>query len=139
MHLILAMGLNPEKIIPVAYAKLVLVGCDPKESLLAKYNSVGGISYSNGKATLAGTYYKPILISLTEKIEVDNWSYDTKTNTIRKCEDNEGIDELRLYGGSKRCFKLLVLPEHFSPQTLQDIVDGKLKDGSKVLLEVEEI
>lgn len=36
-------------------------------------------------------------------------------------------------------FKILALPEHFSPRHLQAIVDGKLKDGDKVLLEVEEI
>jgi hypothetical protein len=32
--------------------------------------------------------------------------------------------------------KILALPEHFSPKHLQDIVDGKLKEG-KVLVECE--
>lgn len=37
------------------------------------------------------------------------------------------------------CFKILALPEHFSPQQLQDIVDGKLKEGQKILLECEDV
>jgi hypothetical protein len=35
-------------------------------------------------------------------------------------------------------FKILALPEHFSPEQLQMIVDGKLKDGDKVLVECDD-
>ncbi len=34
-------------------------------------------------------------------------------------------------------FKILALPEHFSPEQLQMIVDGKLKNGDKVLIECD--
>lgn len=35
------------------------------------------------------------------------------------------------------CYKILTLPEHFSPKYLQDIVDGKMKNADKVLIECE--
>lgn len=72
-------------------------------------------------------WLKPIIISETEKIEVDDWGY--------------GMDGLFEYKGSVNIDggrlpnKVLALPEHFSPKHLQAIADGKLKDGDKVYVE----
>ena len=69
----------------------------------------------------------PIILSLTEKIEVGDWGY--------------GMDGLFEYKGPVNIDngvlpnKVLALPEHFSPKHLQDIVDGELKDNDKVLIE----
>jgi hypothetical protein len=71
----------------------------------------------------------PILISRTEKIEVGDWIYDSYRKKIRKA--NMEQDTVVDY-----CFKILALPEHFSPESLQLIVDGKLKEG-KCLVECE--
>jgi hypothetical protein len=60
---------------------------------------------------------KPILISETEKIEEDDLRYGVQ--------------------GESKYYKVLALPEHFSPEQLQMIVDGKLKDGDKLLVECE--
>jgi hypothetical protein len=69
----------------------------------------------------------PILISRTEKMEVGDWIYDSYRKKIRKA--NMEQDTVVDY-----CFKILALPEHFSPKSLQLIVDGKLKEG-KCLVE----
>lgn len=111
----------------VAPAKLVLVGCDPKESVLAKYNTIGGISYSNSKATLAGTYYQPIFISETELTKGEEcWHYNHIFKTI-------------VFGVSYGYSKILALSEHLSPQQLAQIVSGELKDGEKYLIECQRV
>jgi hypothetical protein len=77
---------------------------------------------------------KPILISRTEKItsnkgkEMGDWTYNTLYKKIFQM--NGDITEYD--------FKILALPEHFSLQQLQDIVDGKLKEG-KCLVECGDI
>lgn len=72
---------------------------------------------------------KPIVISESEKIEVGDLFYDKYHGTIHQYNGTQVIAE-------KYNFKILALTEHFSPQQLQMIVDGKLKEG-KCLLECE--
>jgi len=72
---------------------------------------------------------RPIIISETEKIEVGDLFYDTISKSIHKVELAIG-----LFNTKK---KILVLSQHFSPEQLQMIVDGKFKDGYKVLVECE--
>ncbi len=77
------------------------------------------------------TYYiQPILISLTEKIEKDEWFY--WAGTTKQIQRS-------VYGSESGhpVFKVLALSKHFSSKQLQAIVDGKLKDGDKVLVECE--
>ena len=92
----------------------------------------------SGEIMVNSRMVKPISISRTEKIEVGDWFLaDTVFNQyIVKCTS---VDESFINGNfyCSLCFKILALPEHFSPQQLQDIVDGKLKDGDKVLIECE--
>lgn len=106
----------------VTDAELVLVECEEvKHAILHNIINKGG------------KFYKPILISRTEKIEVGDWVWsknsiaplhiDGKINTVEMLLENHW-------------FKILALPEHFSSQQLQDIVDGKLKEG-KCLVECE--
>ncbi len=81
------------------------------------------------------SYYKPILISRTEKIEVGDWYYETLTKSIKQNIDLPSEFFIKYnQENSTKAFKILALPEHFSSQQLQDIVDGKLKEG-KYLVE----
>lgn len=79
---------------------------------------------------------KPTIISQTEPIEsLDNVLVDNKFITTTKSWE---FDYACRFPKEKRPrYKILTLPEHFSPQHLQDIVDGKLKEGDKVLVECE--
>ena len=78
-------------------------------------------------------WVKPILISRTEKIEVGDWYLDLEDKeSINPIYQRNQIED-SVY---KQCAKILALPEHFSPESLQDIVDGKLKEG-KCLVECE--
>jgi hypothetical protein len=79
--------------------------------------------------------YKPILISRTEKIEVGDWVYHPKTKSILQVGKEGWLDAVQ--SGDNTYYKILALPEHFSHKHLQAIVDGKLKDGDKVLVECE--
>lgn len=99
----------------VTKGKLVLIHVKPGED---------GFFMKNG-------VFKPIIISETEKIEGGDWYYANKT--LFKADE-------KLYEGNdpntvKNQFKILALPEHFSPKQLQAIVDGKLKDGDEVYVE----
>ncbi len=102
----------------VTDAELVLVVCEE-----VKYAILHNIINRNGK------FFKPILISRTEKIEVGDWITDGKriaqVNVLTIDDPNRDKHS-----------KILALPEHFSQQQLQDIVDGKLKEG-KCLVECE--
>lgn len=96
-------------------------------------------------------FCKPILISRTEKIEVGDSFYVSDLphdppsifKAVKVEEGHSGVhgkvwilDKDYIVLGL--CKKILALPEHFSPQQLQDIVDGKLKEG-KCLVECEQI
>lgn len=125
--------------IPVIKAKLVLVECKPEEALFIQLPNVKLSLYykKNGLIKGMGKYLKPILISETEKIEVGDWKYTIShdgsvemnpVQIIAKCENPE--QEIK-------GFKILALPEHFSPKYLQMIVNGELKEGDKRLIECE--
>lgn len=74
----------------------------------------------------------PIIISEIEEIEVGETIYNNYTKLL------EVATKLQIDGGEEdKYFKLLALPEHFSPKHLQQIVDGKLKDGDEVFVECE--
>ena len=100
----------------VTDAELVLVKCNSSKE-------------ANFWLKLNDKFLKPILISRTEKIEEGDWIL-TKLNQIIKAGKN--IVDLKEGG----CIKILALPEHFSPEQLQMIVDGKLKEG-KCLVECD--
>lgn len=73
-------------------------------------------------------WIKPIIISETEEIEIGDKYIHLPTNTIlEKGQDKEAI--------LVNSYKILALPENFSPKHLQAIIDGKLKDGDEVLIE----
>jgi hypothetical protein len=117
----------------VTDAELVLVECkEVKNAILHNIINKGG------------KFYKPILISRTEKIEVGDWAYNLMTHrygrVLRIFNGNITIDNNQYEDTSSpnNFAKILALPEHFSPQSLQDIVDGKLKEG-KVVLECETV
>lgn len=143
--------LGGEKEVPVAEAKLVLIKCSINEALFYEqqevlvktavrntliYNNVDNKwkrLYIDSSTLPKGRYVKPILISETEKIEVGDWYYfdGGEVKNLLQLKEPMTYTEER--------YKILALPEHFSPKHLQAIVDGKLKDGSIVLLECEEI
>lgn len=80
------------------------------------------------------SFVKPIIISETEKIEVGDLYYWNGL-IIKDHEVPTTESTMRSKDFHKGAFKILALPEHFSPEQLQMIVDGKLKDGEKVLVE----
>jgi hypothetical protein len=127
-------------------AKLVLIRCmDEKEAIIFKGR--------NGK--LSVSIYNPILISKTEEILEGDWCYYVNAlggggiiyqaykhpDDTRMLYDDgtynrtigEGVTPLE-----GECKKILALPEHFTPEQLQDIVDGKMKDGDKVMVECKQ-
>lgn len=121
IHVAIPNGKSMYHDVSVTDAELVLVDTKGKGQLMPYH--VKPISYT--------TYYSPILISRTEKIEVDwkGWAYkkDVKGQLFEHFyTTNSWYDDAK---------KVLALPEHFSPEHLQMIVDGKLKDGDKVLVE----
>lgn len=109
---------------------------------------VNNVISKDGKILAEGVFVKykdsGIIVSYTEKIEVGDWYYDPTRHRIGKCKrfstekalifDEEGASEY-----TSVCRKILALPKHFSPQQLQMIVDGRLKDGDKVLVECEKL
>lgn len=102
--------------------------------------------------------FSPIIISETEEIEEkDNLLIKSnlyKEGVIRyatkhygKCVYNfDNKKYVWTYSGetyqqfiiNEEAFKILVLPEQFSPKHLQAIIDGKLKDGDEVLVECDD-
>ncbi len=136
----------------VAEVKLVLVECKPDEALLFKYQDSETIHLFPKKGMLVKglvNYLKPILISKAEKIEVDNLVLGLR-RTSNKSEigiasrlDNGEVYIIPDSGDGFYCDlnktnKILVLPEYFSSIQLKDIVDGKLKNSDKVLVECED-
>lgn len=73
--------------------------------------------------------FLPIIISLTEKIELGD-KILFRDEIFSATSDYKSSDSIRQ--------KVLVLPENFSPEQLQMIVDGKLKHGDKILVECED-
>lgn len=124
-----------EAIVPVAEAKLVLIECKSEEALFyivhdfqdKKFDRI--LLYHEQVKGL-GKYYKPILISETEGIEKHDSFLNLKSNRIF-------VNDMGLEISNETEKKIITLPEHFSPKLLQDIVDGKLKEGDRVLVECE--
>lgn len=129
---------NHGHIVVVTDAELVLVECKPEEALLFRYKSTETIHMLPKKGMLVKglvNYLIPILISRTENIEVGDWVYDNNQERIvRWGEFQSQVSNVRKT--NDYYYKILALPEEFSPEQLQDIVDGKLKEG-KYLLECE--
>lgn len=96
--------------------------------------------YKSGIIGVNHNWYKPILISETEKIEVGDLIYWKHNKSIQKVKSIDvknntiDFDDPKYNGYLSACYKILALPEHFSPLQLQMIVDGKLKDGDTVLV-----
>lgn len=80
-------------------------------------------------------HIRPIIISETEDIEVGDFyifeNVTTGKEEIAECKSKKHLAESR-----KLAYKILALPEHFSDKHLQAIVDGKMKDGDKVLVKI---
>jgi len=127
--------------IPVAEGKLVLI-LDKNFKL----------EFTDSSINYDLDSIKPIIISETEKIEVDdkflvhikdNVGHESH-NKIFTCKEigNTGVWSVELDKESifynQNVFKILALPEHFSPKHLQAIVDGRMKHGDKVLVECDE-
>src|SRR6478736_1526577 len=120
--------------IPVTEAQLVLVECTEEENLKVVNNGERYAMFGFVPSKTQHKYLKPILISLSEKIssnigkEMGDWSYNTM---YKKLFQMNG--DITSYN-----FKVLALPEHFSPKHLSAIVDGEMKDKSSVLVECEQ-
>lgn len=137
--------------VPVAEGKLVLVECDQTDSILYGEDKPWGLTKDINVDPIGLTFWKPIIISETEKIEVGDWilTQENEFKQIHRIDKSE--DKLQLpywlyttdchfhHCGRnvKTCKKVLALPEHFSLKHLQAIVDGKMKGGDKVLVECE--
>lgn len=117
----------------VTEGKLVLIECkpDPDTSILFRSEGYSRLMFLNrGLAKGLGQCFKPIIISETEKIDAEvDWIYHSVTKQFRKSQ----IDDL-MYS-DQNWNKVLVLPNQFSPKHLQAIVDDKIKDRDKVLVE----
>lgn len=118
---------SPFELVPVAEAKLVLV-----EDKLGRFIMIND------------RLVKPILISETEKIGKGDWARHTNKDIgeVVLVNQDDGTYEMKLPDGEingglsiVNGKKILALSEHFSPKHLQAIVDSKMKDGDKVLVE----
>lgn len=94
-----------------------------------------------------GNIYYPIIISEIEQIEVGDKVIDKEllkknifsiSRVIEKQSDNSVEvlynDNHREMGYVNEFYKILVLPQHFSPEQLQMIIEGKLQDGDEVMI-----
>jgi len=94
----------------------------------------------------------PIIISETDKIEEGNWVYHSEWNmigkVIKKLETNKYSTYYKVdYGNVEfengqrsagiKLRKILALPKHFTTKQLQVIIEGKMQDGDKVMVECE--
>ncbi len=125
----------------VCKGKLVLIKLDKTEG-------VNNLHLGDGK------WLKPIIISETEVIKEYDICYYANNlgggkllckavNTkFGRVYQELGIDPIKNYGSKEggitpltsEVFKVLALPEHFSPETLRAIIYGELKDGDEVYL-----
>jgi len=108
-----------------AETKLVLIPAINTDEVVL-FRSKDDKLYSNINFNMSCTMLKPILVSETEEILEGELMYDEEPETglesIRKQPDSYPY----LGGGY---YKILALPEHFTSEQLQMIVDGKMKDG----------
>lgn len=131
IHVAIPLGKSMHHYIPVTEAKLVLVSA--KEDAVLAFNQYRGEYYiipnKGDRLKMPCSYLKPILISETEKIEEGEWSYSIFHGSVFQSNFKDGPS-----GGHK----VLALPEHFSKEQLNMIVEGKLKDGDKVYVECKD-
>lgn len=133
-------GGNISYTIPVVEGKLVLIST--KEDALLAFNQYRGEYYilpeKGARLKMPAQYLKPIIISEIET-DVDECPVlclDELEHGWQEAYRPEGRGE----GGTcTECKKILALPENFSPKYLQAIVDGKMKNGNKVLIECERV
>jgi hypothetical protein len=119
----------------VTEGKLVLVQCNSEDGLLYKYLS-DPIRLTDFKYGAGRKYFKPIIISETEKIvRGDSW-YDFDEDDI--WTDGVNVDLHTVNLQPLRFKKILALPEHFTKEQLKMIVDGYLKEDEVILLECEQ-
>ncbi len=81
-----------------------------------------------------GTYYKPVIISETEKAEAGDFVYQTTISGLNR----DSITQFTTRANDfleGHYLKILVLPHQFSPKMLSDITDGKLKVGDEVFVD----
>jgi len=107
----------------VTRGKLVLVPCDSNQ-----INNIRTISFKD-------TYEKPIIISETENIATNDMVL-LPDMFIKTMTDSDMLDYLSSESTTTK--KILALPEHFSSEILQMIVNGDLKDGQDLWIECEE-
>jgi len=113
--------------VPVVEGRLVLIDISgSKVQIDSMQHKDAGTIYITGRG-----WAKPIIISETEKIEDGTDAY--LNNAIVRATAGNRATKITELGGKK----ILALPEHFSPEQLQMIVDGRLKDGDKVLVECD--
>lgn len=121
----------------VTEGKLVLVPAINTDKVIL-FKEKNGVFHVD-KISLDRPYsmWKPIIISETEKIEVGDAWFNIKNPDFIHYSATE--QEVLIINNQYKesCKKILTLPEHFSPKHLRAIVDGKLKDGDKVLIECE--
>ena len=125
--------------LPITDEYIELVTHTVAEAQLVLVDNIKHSDNSEGRQAIVNhskDWYKPILISLTEDLQKGDCSYSKEFGL-----DSEGsIKDLKFpfyIDATYQSFKILALPEHFSSKHLQAIVDGKLKDGDKVLIECE--
>jgi len=129
--------------VPVVEGKLLLIETHWEENKYLIFKKSDGRLFLcepflgiNSDGDSKGKCYKPIIISETENIESgDKWWMPFTGDIIHTKEDKDyGAFEPNGMGK-----KVLVLPEQFSPEHMQAIVDGKMKNGDKVLVECEKV
>lgn len=79
---------------------------------------------------------RPLIISETEEIKVDDEYLFVKNNTI--CTADVGDENLVILNKllkDKQVFKILAFPENFSMELQQKIVDGYLKHNEEIYVE----
>lgn len=85
-------------------------------------------------------YLLPYVISGNEQIEVGDLAYGPDGHFFKVIEIKEGFGIIRSENSTfvyDACRKVLALPEHFSTEHLQMIIQGNLKMDDEVLLECE--
>ncbi len=80
--------------------------------------------------------YKYIVISEVEKIEENDWAYNSYSKRMYLMTPTN-LNYARYYENTQIVFKIIVLPKQFSPETLQAITDGVYDDGDEVFVECE--
>lgn len=112
---------------------LILVPCKVNESIFGLTSVNQLVLTKDTIGSQIKIWYKPIIVSKTEKIEYNEFCFDLNELIItKKLRYNENTYH------DKYCKKILALPEHFSSKQLQDIITGKLKNDDTVYLECEE-